>query len=385
MKKNIAIIFGSKSCEHDISIITALQIMSSIDKDHYNITPIYISADGVFFTGQALFDAKNYQDKQKLIKRCKEISFISGKPFVLIKKFKKFSTAKNIDVAILAVHGLNGEDGTLQGMLDLCHIPYTSCGNIESGICMNKNFMKDILFANGLPVVDYVSLTDKNDNNINLIKSHLSYPVIVKPSNLGSSIGIKIASTDDQLKQALDVAFEYDQTVLVERALENMIEINVGVCKIDGEIKTSNVEQPLSWSKFLTFEEKYLSKTSKTPSKNDQNQQNQKIDVSNETINEIKQLAKDAYKAFNLEGFVRIDMMFDKIEQKIFVNEINTIPGSLSFYLWKNHFKTFSDQLDAAIKIAHQKYVKKNSLTYCFKSDVLSNFSEKTNGQKIQD
>lgn len=360
----IAIIFGGKSSEHDISVITAMQAINVIDKDKYDLFPIYITKDGHWVTGEKLLEKNTYLDFNK--KNFKSVTLNFGSKEAIVKNF--IAKKVKIDCAILCLHGLNGEDGTVQGALELAGIPYTSSNVLGSSICMDKIIMKDIFKANGFNIVDYVWFTrDEFENDeeevLKKISSKIDYPYIVKPANLGSSIGISKCNCEDDLLYAIEVACKYDSRIIVEKAVENLREINCACIGYGEDVRASKLEEPISWNKFLSFKDKYLS-FSKMSSRSEPN-----ID---ETLNKmVIDTSIKAFKALCQSGVVRIDYLLDDVTNELYINEINTIPGSLANYLFPEHFGKLIDELiDIAIKREEDK--KKNK--FSFKSTALFEF-----------
>ena len=368
---NIAVFFGGKSSEHDISIITAVQAMRALDKEKYKVVPIYITKEGKWLTGKKLYNAETFVNFEE--KGLKEISLGFGKGKLLQKRFWAFKEVLSIDCALLCDHGLNGEDGTLQGALELAEIPYTSSAVLGSAVCMDKIIMKQLFQQNGFPV-PYVWLTreefETNEEEIlDRISSELTYPLIVKPANLGSSIGISRCENEEELISAIEVACKYDGRIIVENAIIALKEINCACLGYGEDIEISKLEEPISWHKLLTFKDKYLtfskSRTSTEPK------------ISKELKLQIQSLTVKAFKTLSCSGVVRVDFLLDSESSEIYINEINSIPGSLANYLFSDHFGKLLDRL---IEIGIKKFEdkKKNKLSY--KSTALFEFVR--NGKK---
>ena len=400
MKENIAVIFGGKSAEHDISIITALQTISNVDREKYNVIPIYLSKENEFFVGENLCFLDCFLPflKENFVK----ISFISGDNHIFAsKKTKKIyfngekgvhktsnnktrKTARNtkklfriakIDCVINCCHGKFGEDGSLSGLLSLSNIPQTSSEILSSASCMDKEFMKKLLISSGIETPKFVSFLKNEfildeENVVKNIENSLSYPLFVKPASLGSSIGISKVKTRDELIVAIDVALNYDNKIVVEESVENMIEINCAVLGGAGYFTASNVEFPKTKSSFLTFDEKYIQRNDASTGEN-----KKKLNKIPKKVEEdVKKLAIKAFKVFNCKGVVRIDFLFDKNEKKLYLNELNTVPGSLAFYLFKDKY-TFKELLNELIKIAIKKQSEDEKLCATFNSNALNNFN----------
>ncbi|MGI5850304.1 MAG: D-alanine--D-alanine ligase family protein [Christensenellales bacterium] len=374
MKKNLAVTFGGRTVEHDISIITANQLMHHADPDKYNVIPIYINRDGVWYTGEKLLEMKsfeNFDEKEKGIKRV----FLSGSSDAMLYEYgKKLKAVSRIDVAIPAMHGLHGEDGTIQGLFELSDIPYSSAGVAGSAAGMDKILMKSAFIGFGFPVLNSLFFErdvffDDSDSVCGKVENSLGYPVFVKPANLGSSIGINRADDRGALLFALDVAFRYDRRVLVERAVTDIIEVNCSVLGNATEAIASVVEQPVLTGGFLNFEDKYLRNESSKGMKS----LSRKIpaDISEEMTKQVQQLSVDIFKALDLKGVVRIDFIIDQSNGKLYVNEVNTIPGSFAYYLWEHSGISFEELVDRLVAIAEKQMREKKRSEFAFDSKVL--------------
>lgn len=374
MKKNLAVTFGGRTVEHDISIITASQLMSNADKNKYNIIPIYIDRDGKWYTGEKLLDMavfKRFDPGTKGVKRV----FLSGAADATLYEYgKKQKPICQIDVVIPAMHGMHGEDGTIQGLFELSDIPYSSAGVTGSAVCMDKIIMKSAFIGFGFPVLDSVyferdEFYSDSDAVCEKVESKLGYPVFVKPANLGSSIGVNRADNRDALIFALDVAAKYDRRVLIEKAVTNIKEVNCSVMGTAANAKTSVIEQPVTASRFLGFEEKYLSDGKSKGMKS----LGRKIpaDISDDMADRVHQLSLDIFKSLDLKGLVRIDYIIDQSTDTLYVNEVNTIPGSFAFYLWEPADVSFSALVDNLVAIAQQQMREKKKSEFAFDSNVL--------------
>ena len=267
-KTTVAVVFGGRSVEHDVSVVTANQIMHAFDDNRYDVVPIYIDRDGKWFTGDPFLDLKNYQDE---ITSHSDVVPVILSPSVqhhgliinpLAGRFSK-SQVKRLDVVFPAVHGTHGEDGTLQGLLELADIAYVGCMTLASAVANDKITTKAVLRQHQIPVVADLSFTraewlNTPDAVIERIKQTLSYPVFIKPATTGSSIGIGRAEDDQLLRASIDVAAHFDRRILVEQAVTNHVEINCAVMGNGDDIRPSVLEQPISWDEYLTYEEKYL-------------------------------------------------------------------------------------------------------------------------------
>ena len=405
MKLNVAVVFGGKSTEHDISIISALQAIENMDKEKYNIIPVYIDKKGDFYYSEddKLFKMENYKNQNSLVKSCKNISFvkIKNKTYIRNNNIGIFSDKIDqiVDVALLIVHGTNVEDGNLQGYFHTLNLPFVGCDVLASAVSMDKYVMKEYWKAIGIPVIDGIRF-DKNEfKNVNLIvdkvEKELKYPVIVKPVNLGSSIGIKKASDKDSLIAALELAFSFTDIILVEKALTNMREINCAVIGNKFDCETSVLEEPFGNDEILSFADKYMSgggvkgakgakvgmkkgnvgaKTGNSSgAKSGMASLKRKIpaELEENVVNKIREYAIKAFKYMGCSGVARIDFIIDKDNGNIYANEINAIPGSLSYYLFEPIGIKFSELLDKLINIAIDNYKREERLNYTFESSVI--------------
>lgn len=370
MKKSIGIIIGGKTVEHEVSIITGLQVLDNIDKAVYEPRIIYIQKDGKWYVGNSLHDINNY--KKKKFDDAYEVipDFNNGKlklyPHPDIKQGffgKKYDTYE-IDVVFPAVHGTNVEDGALHGIFQMNGVPCAFGSVLSSAVGMDKVIMKKVFQSNNLPVVDYTwfyrSGFEENKEKILEEIEKIGYPLIVKPANLGSSVGISKAKNIDELLFSIQVAMSYDRKVIVEKCVENVREINCAVMGYEDDITASLCEEPVGWKEFLTYEDKYVNK------KKDASESKRRIpaDIDKEAEEKIKNYAKEAFKAVDCCGDARIDFLYDG--NNIYVNEINTIPGSIAFYLWEGMGISFTDLVSRIIEFAEtqQEQRKENIVSY---------------------
>lgn len=385
MKIKLGVIFGGDSVEHEVSIITAVQAMEFIDEDKYEIVPIYITKEKEWYTGHALRDIENYKDLDNLKRYTKNVVLYNkNNEFVLQSKKGLKRTINTIDIAFPIVHGANIEDGTLVGYLSLIGLPFVGSDIYAAVVGQDKVFMKQIFQANNIPISPYVWFFEseyKEDQKAVLDKiKKLKFPVVVKPSRLGSSVGISKVKTIKDIELAIEEAIQYDKKVVIEEAVENLIEVN---CSVLGNYEyqlRSEVEQVETTNDILTYEDKYLSKGKgkiKTGIKKGGNVPNHLIPakISKKLKDEVITLAKDSFKALNSSGVVRIDFLIDKKANKVYVNEMNTIPGSLAFYLWEPAGKSYTELLDDVITLAIKDYKKKSKFKTSFSTNILSNYN----------
>lgn len=382
-KTTVAVIFGGRSVEHDVSVVTGNQIIRAFDKDRYEVIPVYITPEGRWFTGEPLLTLENYQDEV--------ISHKGVVPVILSPSIQHHgliinpnsgrlqkSEIKRLDVVFPAVHGSHGEDGTLQGLFELADIPYVGCGVMASAIANHKAVTKHLMRQHNIPVVDDVLIERGdwlNDREAALarIKSALDYPMFVKPNSLGSSIGVGRVADDDLLATSIDVAANFDRHVLVEAAVADAIEINCAVMGYGNEIEVSVLEQPISWEDFLTYEEKYMRGSGGMKSA----ERIIPAAVSETFTTKVQQLARDAFRAIDGHGTARIDFLVATdqgiiIEDSpVYLNEINTMPGSLAFYLWHESGLSQAQVVDKLVKLAQDAYADKRRSTYNYQTSLI--------------
>lgn len=360
MKTNIGVFFGGCSTEHEISVISASQAMSAIDRTVYDVTPVYITKQGEWYTGDALFDVANYRDPKQLLANCMKVYMRPVKGDFNIYKSKKSmfgsDVVTKIDVAIPVLHGSYGEDGTFEGVLDAIGIPYAGCNVLASANGMDKITMKMILQACNVPVVDYVWFTDGQwasgrDGIIENIEKTLGYPVIVKPANLGSSVGIGRAADRERLIERINDAERYSSRIIVEHMVENLHEVNCSVLGDCDEYVTSVCEEPIKSGEILSYEDKYMG-GSKGAKGMQASQKRIPADLPKEVSDRIRFLAGETFRVLSCHGVSRVDVIMDADNGNIYVNEINTIPGSLSFYLWEATGIRFDQLMDRLVKLA---------------------------------
>ena len=387
-KIQLGVIFGSRSCEREVAIISAVQLMNHVDTEKYDVIPVYISEQGVWYTGDALRDIKSYTpfnpDKKGIEQVALDITAGSGaliatRPGKGLFGHATQVVAARLEVCVIVMHGLNGEDGTLQGMLELANLPYTSTGVAGSAIGMDKIMMKQFFRGAGdLPVLPdcwFTRSAREKDREVilNEVESKLGYPVFVKPANLGSSIGVSRADDREGLVDSLELAFDYDRRVLVEKGLDKPIELNCSVLGYDDDVEASPIEMPLSSEQFLDFREKYMANGGSKGMASLHRVLPAPIEDS--LRDEIQALSCRIFRMLDCKGVVRIDYMFDRASSKIYITEINTIPGSLAFYLWENKGVKYRELIDRLVDCAKRAHEDKNLRNYAFTSDILKSVS----------
>lgn len=400
-KIKVGVFFGGKSVEHEISIISMIEATLRLNEDKYEIVPIYITKEGVMYTGEDLLDLEMYRDIPVLLKRCFKVAVVNdGKGVKVIRVPAPIigrRVLNTIDVAFPIVHGTNVEDGTIAGFLNLLDIPYVGPDILASSLGMDKIAMKKVLKESGIPVVNYVGFYSKEyvkdeEKILKEIDEKLKFPLIVKPGNLGSSVGIKKVKNKQELEEAISFAMEFSDRVIVENCVSDLKEIN---CAVIGDITESTAtecEEPILAGDILSYTDKYVGDTKTKGGKmgavkgarkggarkgiggvnNSHEGKKLPADIPDETRDEIQRLAKETFKVLGCSGISRIDFLIDQEINKIYVNEINTIPGALSWYLFEASGKEFSDILEEAIDVAIRRYSEREKLTFSYDQNILA-------------
>ena len=393
MKIRVGVIFGGESVEHEISIITAIQAMNKMDEEKYEIIPIYITKEREWYTGEMLRDIDVYQDFN-LIKNYSNnvVLYYRNGSYVLQKKKGLFKSVVNeIDIAFPIVHGTNVEDGVLQGYLQTIGIPYVGSNVYASVAGQDKAIMKDIWKGASLPMTKYIWFYDidyREDPETVIKKAEkIKYPLIVKPATTGSSVGISVCEDEEALKDGIEEAMQYDSKIIVEEVVNDLKEVNIAVMGNYDHQKVSEIEEVLSTNKFLTYSDKYIGggkgklkggvKIPTKASSKGMASANRKLpaDISKDMRKEIETIAKEAFKALGSSGNSRIDFLIDTKKNKVYINEINSIPGSLAFYLWEAKNIEFTKVLDEMIQIGIKDYKKRTSKTHSFETNILAGFA----------
>ena len=383
MKTNIGVFFGGRSTEHEISVISASQAMHAINRDKYDVTPIYITKQGKWFTGEALFEVANYRNIPALLAKCTEVYMKPIYDDYNLYKAKKplfgSDVFSRLDVVIPVLHGSNGEDGIFEGVLESTGIPFAGCNTLSSANGMDKITMKMILQACEIPVVDYIWFTDKQwfaqrEELITKIEEKLGYPVIVKPANLGSSVGIGRAIDREQLIEKINDAERYSTRIIVEDMIEELQEINCSVLGDCDEYQASVCEEPIKSGEILSYEDKYMGGT-KGAKGMQASQKRIPAELPEDETARIQFLASETFRVLSCHGVSRVDVIIDRKTRNIYVNEINTIPGSLSFYLWEATGVKYTDLIDRLIELAFRRQRGRDNITYTIDTNILSGVS----------
>ena len=382
MKIKVGVFFGGKSVEHEVSVISGIQALKSFNQEKYEPIPIYITKENEMYTGEAVGDIANYKNIPELLKKSIRIFFIceQGKVNMVQYPEKKFgnSVVDYIDVAFPVVHGANVEDGSLQGFLRHYNIPLVGCDVMASAVTMDKYVMKTVLKDNDIPVLDCVTLHVKEyqadeEAAYQKVESKVAYPVIIKPVNLGSSVGIKVAKDREGLKEALEYAYEFGQKVLVERAIMNLREINCAGLGDYESAQASECEEPISSDEILSYEDKYVAGDKSGSQGMRTAKRELPANLTPELREQIRSIAVKTFQVLDCNGVSRIDFMIDKDTNQVYVNEINPIPGSLAFYLWEALGKPYAELLDDMVKLALKREREEKNLMTSFQSNILQN------------
>ena len=389
MKIRVGVLYGGKTTEHEVSIITAVQAMEHLNKDKYDIVPMYLTKENEMYTGAPLKEMDVYKEPDLLKRYCKNVVCYNkdGALALQSKKglFKRI--VATVDIVIPCVHGYNMEDGNVQGMLETFGVPYTGSDIYGCTIGQDKVFQKQILEREGVPVPKYTWFYDNEyfEDQAKILANikKLGYPVIVKPARQGSSIGIEVAHDEEKVKEAIEDAIKYDDKILVEEIIPNMTELNCSVLGSNSYAEASVIEQVMGHDEILSFTDKYIGNGAKkgsakksAPSKGMASASRIiPANIPEKLTKEIEETSKKAFKVLGASGVVRIDYLYDKKAKKYYVNELNTIPGSLAFYLWTPLNKEYDELLDDMINIAVKRYKKKLKKTTIFESNILQGFN----------
>ncbi len=390
MKTCIAVLFGCASVEHEISIISAVQAMHSINREKYDVLPVYITKTREMYTGDGLTDIAAFQDIPALLQQCRRVYLVRENGKVLARYTEKKAFEKNagipVDVAFPIVHGTNCEDGAIAGYLETLGLPYISCSCLAAAVGMDKAVFKYVLQAAGLPVLPCVTFTARAyaadpDPVLENIETEIGYPLIIKPVNLGSSVGISKVENRDELKAAVTLACSFAAEILAERAIVSLREINCSVIGEGEDCEASLLEEPFMKDKILSYDDKYRSNATGAKGMASLSRQCP-ADLSPEKTEEIRTIAKQVFAAIKASGVVRIDFLMDTQDNDaVYVNEINTIPGSLAFYLWEPAGISYTQLIDKLVDIAFKRQRSREQLMFTIDTNILSEKGLKLGGK----
>lgn len=369
-KLKVGLFFGGRSTEHEVSVLTALQAYENLDLSKYEVIPVYVSKSGDFYTSSKFLDLKNFKDVESLLLSSTKVIFVKGG----LKTSGIFSKTIPLDIAFLAFHGSFGEDGCIQGSLEIYKIPYTGFGVTASAIAMDKVISKALFKELGLPVCEYAEVKridwlKGSNRSLKEVCEKLKFPMFVKPATIGSSIGVNKASDEDSLNFALEVAFTYCEKAIVEKAFEGLIEVNCSALGYE-DVKASVCEMPVASKEILSFTDKYqkggvsLSRIIPAP-------------ISQRLTQQIQEATIKVFKALDGNGVARADYFVDKAAEKFWINEVNSPPGSFAFYLWEKSGVKFSELMDKLIEYALKRAENQKKTQYTFESGLLSSMAQK--------
>lgn len=381
MSNHLIVAFGGTSPEHEVSVLTAIQAISALEGSSHQVIPLYISKSGKWFTGAKLLDLSSYKDLPKLERESISCTFSKTDTGATVLKetsggglFSK-PNEYSIYAVFMAFHGSDGENGSFQGICEQFNVPYTGSGVLASSVGMNKVAAKRMCQSVQIPVAQGVDFFEQEwvDNQDNLITEveKISYPLVVKPVTLGSSIGVSRVSSQTELVDAIEVAFRYDAHLLVEEAIHPLTEINCSVLGMPDDCRASVCERPLGVGEALSFEDKYQSDagTDKGMASADRIIP---ADISDELTHRIQELSVAIFKLFNASGVARLDFLVNSDTEEVYFNEINTIPGSFSFYLWDKSDVDFKSLIHELIDIALKRHQQKNGRVRSYETNLLS-------------
>lgn len=376
-KLKAVVIFGGPSTEHDVSIITGIQVIENLNPENYDVLPVYWTQDNKFLT------CSSWDKPKDILKNIKKdnlyVLWDVNNSQLILKSASILNKNKNVkvDVIIPALHGGWGEDGNIQGLLEVFGVPYTGCNSGASYLSMDKNMFKNVMLAKGIKVLPWQVIEKGSEEKL---KVDFKFPVICKPNSLGSSIGVKKCKNVAEVKEALELIFELDQKAIIEPYVLNLTEIN---CSVLGDKYRQNVsvcERPVAKGDILNFEDKYLAggKT-KTGQKSGGMASLDRIipaDIPDKLAKSVQDISTNAFKAIEAQGVIRVDCIYSKKSGDLVVNEVNSIPGSFSFYLWEATGMSFRELLDRLVEIAQRNHEEKKQIKKTFDSHVLDKFLE---------
>ncbi|MEX1212214.1 MAG: D-alanine--D-alanine ligase family protein [Balneolaceae bacterium] len=381
MKKpeHLVVAYGGTSPEHEVSVLTAMQAIAALESNGHTVRPLYVSKSGRWYTGHPLTKLENYQDLDRLLNQATPCTLgrnSYGQPVLTEDRQKRFGRSDQwpIGMLLLAFHGGAGENGSFQGLCEVWDLPYTGCDPLGSALGMNKRVAKDLCRAHGIPVVPDQSVRESEwiDNRKEILKTidQLGPTVVVKPVHLGSSIGVARAANREELSEAIEEAFRYDDELLVERAIEPLMEINCSVLGSGSKLTASVCERPLAEQELLSFQDKYqgesggkgmASATREIPA-----------DIPDEMTDRIRKLSIRIFSLLGASGVARLDFLIQRESGEVYFNEINTIPGSFSFYLWEPSGIPFPDLMERILELGLDRHRHKTGRVQSYETNLLS-------------
>lgn len=372
--------FGGKSVEHEVSVISGIQAIMSMDQEKYEVIPVYLTKKNEMYVGGEIGKIEAYKDIPGLLSKSQRVILVNEDDHIVLMPYPVKLFAKKgieVDIAFPIVHGTNVEDGALQGYLKTIGIPFVGCDVTASALGMDKYASKVVLKENGVPVLDGYCFTTSDyaeiDSILDKVEKEIGYPAIVKPVDLGSSVGISVARNRSELTNSIDDAFLYARKIIIEHAITKLREINCAVLGDENEAIASECEEPLHTKDILSYEDKYVSNAKGSGSKG-MASVSRKIpaELSPEKRKEVQELAVKSFQKLGCNGVARIDFMIDEENGKLYFNEINTIPGSLAFYLWEPVGISYPELLDRMIRLALKRVREEESITFSFDTNILN-------------
>ncbi len=385
MKLNIGVLFGGNSVEHEVSVISASQAIAAIDKERYHVIPLYLTKDHRLYSGDVLFDVKNFRNMKSLLNKCKQVSLVKIQQRFYSQPIKSniFTKAQEVDIILPVVHGTHCEDGSIQGYLETIGIPYSGSDVISAAIGQDKVFMKMAFEHHNIPMVPWMYF-NAHDYRLNKeivlsdIQTRVGLPCVVKPARLGSSVGITLVKSIENLNEAIIDALNYDTKIVIEKAIIDLREVNCSVLGDDTKVEASVLEEVMKYDAILSYKDKYQSN-----SKSKGMASTSRIcpaELSEDYTKKVQDLAKEVFTVLGCAGVTRIDFLMDANSMELYVNEINTIPGSLSFYLWDKSGYSFTDLMDILIEQSIQRQRLREKMVFSFDTNLLDQYS--SNGSK---
>lgn len=375
--------FGGKSVEHEVSVISGIQAIMSMDQEKYEVIPVYLTKKNEMYVGEEIGKIEAYKDIPGLLSKSQRVILVNEDDHIVLMPYPVKLFGKKgieVDIAFPIVHGTNVEDGALQGYLKTIGIPFVGCDVTASALGMDKYASKVVLKENGVPVLDGYCFTTSDyaeiDSILDKVEKEIGYPAIVKPVDLGSSVGISVARNRSELTNSIDDAFLYARKIIIEHAITKLREINCAVLGDENEAIASECEEPLHTKDILSYEDKYVSNAKGSGSKGMASVSRRiPAELTPEKREEVRELAVKSFKALGCNGVSRIDFMIDADTDKLYFNEINTIPGSLAFYLWEPVGVPYKELLDRMIQLALKRERTEESLTFTFDTNILNQAS----------
>ena len=379
MKLNVGVIFGGKSLEHEMSIITAIQAMNNIDTDKYDITPIFITKENVWYTGGALRYVDTFKDLNLLKRYTKSINLVNRNGrFVLVTTGVLSREICEIHLVLPIMHGAMGEDGSIQGYLNMIGIPYVGSNIFSTSVSQDKAFVKQILTANDIPVTKFVWFGERfyKNKKSELFKQidNLKYPLILKPATLGSSIGIQVINQKEEIDSTIERSFCMDTKIIIEEKLSDVIEYNCSVLLTpDGNI-VSDIEEIITNNDIRSYNDKFVYEdTDETSIK-----RTLPAKISDKLRKQIEFYSLSVFKILNMRGTARVEFLYDKKNDKLYVNEINSIPFCFAHHMWESRHISYKELLNILLKDAIDNEVKLQNMTLVMDSDIIAKMTNRT-------